>query len=127
MVQDKEALEMHLVVDLLETPALNLGTHTTIYTELVEAMKAIEIAFSHSWLKLWLETDSKLVVLAFKNSSVIPWQLKNIWCNCLSLTSNMSFVVSHIYREDDQIEDTLANLGFSLQSPMSDIVFPIQS
>jgi hypothetical protein len=38
----------------------------------------------------------------------------------------MSFVVSHIYREDDQIEDTLANLGFSLQSPMSDIVFPIQ-
>jgi hypothetical protein len=37
----------------------------------------VEIAYQKGWKNLWLETDSMLVVTAFKSSKIIPWQLKN--------------------------------------------------
>jgi hypothetical protein len=45
--------------------------------ELCGVMTAIEIAASKDWNNLWLETDSSLVVLAFKNGNLVPWWLSN--------------------------------------------------
>jgi ribonuclease HI len=36
------------------------------------ALRAIEPAHQNQWLNLWLETDSILVVKAFKSHSLIP-------------------------------------------------------
>jgi ribonuclease HI len=104
----------------------NLGIQNAFYAELVGAMKAIELAVAHDWHNLWLETDSKLVVLAFKNASIVPWQLSNRWSNCLVLTSRMNFVVSHIFREGNQSADALANLGLLSLEPLWNVVLPRQ-
>ncbi|GAU34892.1 hypothetical protein TSUD_144230 [Trifolium subterraneum] len=48
----------------------NPGVQTSLFAELMGAMLAIEIAFHRGWKQLWLETDSMLVLLAFKSSKV---------------------------------------------------------
>lgn len=96
--------------------AVNLGITTALCSELIAAMLAIEIAHKKGYLSLWLETDSKLVFLAFKSSKIIPWHLQNRWSNCIHLISSMNFHVSHIYREGNKCADHLANLGLSTAS-----------
>jgi ribonuclease HI len=68
-----------------------------ILSEFCGAMKAIEIVASKDWLNLWLETDSTLMVQAFKSSSIVPSRLRNRWFNCSILIRGMNLVVSHIY------------------------------
>jgi len=69
------------------------------------------MADQRHWKNLWIETDSTLVVMAFKSSSLIPWSLKNIWKNCKLITAGMNFIVSHIYKEGNQCGDSLASKG----------------
>jgi len=56
----------------------------------------VEIAFSKGWLNLWLETDSQLVLLAFKTKALIPCSLRNRWLNCLELLKDINFFVSQL-------------------------------
>jgi ribonuclease HI len=100
--------------DCMLSVAENIGISDAFQAELCGAMRAIEIAHQKNWLNLWLETDSKLVVLAFSNEAIIPWNLSNRWFNCKRLLSTMHFVISHIYREGNQCADSLANIGLSL-------------
>lgn len=60
-----------------------LGSVNALHAELVAAMTAIEIASSKGFTNLWLESDSQLVILAFRSNSGIPWCLSNRWKNCL--------------------------------------------
>jgi ribonuclease HI len=39
---------------------------SSLIAELSGVMRAIEMAFEHNWLNLWIKTDSRLAVLAFK-------------------------------------------------------------
>jgi ribonuclease HI len=77
---------------------------------------AIECDFDRGWSHLWLESDSKLAVLAFKSCNIIPWQLYNRWLNCMIMIISMNFVVSHVYREGNHVADKLANIGLSLNA-----------
>ena len=66
-------------------------------------------------LNFCLETDSKLVLLAFSNHSIVPWHLRNIWLNNLSLTRSKIFIfVSHVYREGNSRADRLTKLTLEL-------------
>ena len=94
--------------------AENTGVGNALHAELSGAMRAIEIAASRNWTHLWLELDSSLVVNAFKSNSMVPWHLRNRWYNCLCLTRNMNFMVSHIFREGNPCADSLANVGLTL-------------
>jgi ribonuclease HI len=94
--------------------AENIGKNSAYFAELLGAIRAIEIAYQNNWNNLWLETDSELVVKAFKNHTLIPWPLKNRWLNCLLVSTNMNILVSHIYREGNECADVLANLGLGL-------------
>lgn len=102
--------------DFLGAFALNMGISTSLCAELHSAIIAIEIAFNRGWNHLWLETDSMLVTLAFKSKSVVPWQLRNIWENCLHLTSSISFFITHIYREGNHCVDKLASISLALNT-----------
>jgi hypothetical protein len=64
---------------------VNLGHSSSFEAELNGVMFVIEIAMFKRWSNLWIETDSKLSPLAFKNSSLVPWKLKNRWLNCLAI------------------------------------------
>jgi ribonuclease HI len=46
-----------------------VGVESSYFAELSGALRAIEIAFEKNWLNVWLESDSSLVVNAFKNPS----------------------------------------------------------
>lgn len=70
-------------------------------------MRRIDIMFG-------LESDSTTVVRAFSPPFCVPWEIRNIWLNCINLVSNWNFVVSHIFREENSCVDALANLGLTL-------------
>ncbi|GAU12290.1 hypothetical protein TSUD_141980 [Trifolium subterraneum] len=93
-------------------PLVNFSPY---HAELCGAMRAIEIAHQLDWKNLWLETDSTIVVSAFKNRSApVAWNLRNKWHNTLVLLSSMNCIVTHIYREGNQVVDLLANHGLGL-------------
>ncbi|GAU48946.1 hypothetical protein TSUD_285350 [Trifolium subterraneum] len=94
--------------------AINLGIQSSLFAELMGAMIAIEIAHQNGWKQLWLETDSMLVIAAFKDLKIVLCVLRNRWENCIYLTSSMDFFVSHIYRKGNSCADAMANLGLSL-------------
>lgn len=86
--------------DHLGSFVVNIDNGNALKAELIGAIFAMEIAYQNNWGKLWLEIDSKLVVAAFKsNPSVLPWQLRQRWKNCLHLISSMDFCVTFIETE----------------------------
>lgn len=54
-----------------------METDSPFVAEMMAALIAIEIAFDRGWHNLWLETDSQLVLLAFKTKNMIPCTLRN--------------------------------------------------
>jgi ribonuclease HI len=91
--------------------AYNVGTATAFFAEFMGIILAVECAFERSWMHLWIESDSHLAILAFKNPKLIPWQLHNRWSNCLLKLSVMEVMVSHVYREGNSVADKLSKLG----------------
>jgi len=67
-----------------------------------------------------------LVVQAFKSMDIVLWQLRNRWSNCLSITSFMNFIVSHIFNEDNACADALANIGLTLDNYVYYYSLPVQ-
>jgi len=61
-------------------------------------MRANELDKLYNWSDLWLETDYKLVVKAFSNHKLVPWNLRNIWSNCILILSSVNFVI-HMFIE----------------------------
>jgi ribonuclease HI len=96
---------------LLGCFAQNLNISTDFLADLIGAMHAIEIASKKGWISLWLETNSQLVTLAFKNHGLVPWRLRNKWLNCVELTKNMCFIISHIFKEGNRCADEIACIG----------------
>ena len=91
----------------------NLGQGSSLFAELSGAMQAIEIAHRKGWLNLWLETDSMLVMLAFKSVTLVLWRIRTRWDNCLALTRQMNSMVTHIFKEGNCCSDKLANISLS--------------
>jgi hypothetical protein len=54
-----------------------IGVANALYAEIMGIILAIECAVDRNWRQLWIESDSMLVISAFKNVSIIPWPLKN--------------------------------------------------
>jgi ribonuclease HI len=83
--------------------------------KLCGALRATELAYQMNWKNLRLETDSTLMVSAFKNTLVhVAWNIRNRWHNTMILFRKMNYIVSHIHREGNQVADLLAGHGLSL-------------
>ncbi|KAK2361883.1 hypothetical protein QL285_086990 [Trifolium repens] len=94
-----------------------LGFASSYVAELCGAMRAIEIAFQQIWFNLWIESDSSVVVSAFSNpSKPVAWQFRNRWKNVMFMVRQMNCIVTHIYRESNQVADSLANHGLTSSS-----------
>jgi len=55
-----------------------------------------------------------LLLQAFKNSDMIPWEVRNRWLNCIELIKGMIFIVTHILREGNVCVDDLANIRLDI-------------
>jgi len=64
-----------------------------------------------------------MVVQAFRNDDLVPWQLKNEWLNCTALVRHMNFVVGHIFREDNACADMLASIASSFVGGSLSLIF----
>jgi ribonuclease HI len=94
-----------------------LGLSTSYVAEMCGAMRAIETAYQKQWPHLWLESNSSLVVAAFNNpEKPVAWQLRNRWRNVMFMFRQMNCVVTHIYREGNQVADSLVNHGLTINS-----------
>jgi len=96
--------------------AINLGISNAPVAERIGEKNPIESAQRKGCHHLWLKTNSKLVVLAFKSHNIVPWKFKNRWLNYLSIASLMPFIVSNIYWERNHYANKLTNLGLSITS-----------
>ncbi|RHN59594.1 putative ribonuclease H-like domain-containing protein [Medicago truncatula] len=74
--------------------ACNFGPVLVFEVDLSAIIFAMEFAARFDWLNLWLESDSSSAVLAFKNSNLIPFRLRNRWHNCFQL--GIIVVCSHL-------------------------------
>jgi ribonuclease HI len=68
--------------DVLCCFAEPLGISSSYFAELCGAMRAIELAHQRNYINLWIETDSILVVLAFKNhgKQKVTWSSQMAKC-----------------------------------------------
>ncbi|CAL0303089.1 unnamed protein product [Lupinus luteus] len=92
------------------------GCFDALFVELSAAMHAINLAHQKDWKNIWLECDSTIVVDIFKGSTQPPWKLRSKWNLCKNTLSCMSWVVTHVYREDNTCADKLANFGLSIHN-----------
>ncbi|GAU25880.1 hypothetical protein TSUD_164210 [Trifolium subterraneum] len=53
---------------------LNIGQANAFQAELIGIMHVIELVHQHGWWNLWLETDSLMATLVYKDPSLIPWE-----------------------------------------------------
>jgi hypothetical protein len=76
--------------------ASRLDVSSAFAAELCGFMTTVEIAATKEWNNLWIETDSELLVLAFKSAKLVPWSLCNRWFNCLKISNSRNIMVSHV-------------------------------
>ena len=91
--------------------ACNLGAATVVEAKLTAIIIALEFAATNNWRDIWVESDSSAAVLAFKNSDLFPFCLRNRWHNC---RIGIRAVCSYIYREGNCCADLLAAFKNSL-------------
>lgn len=89
------------------------GICDAFHAKLNAVMSTIRIAFDKGWHRLWLESDSSLVVEAFTSPEIVPWNIRIKWRNCLHIADSMELKVSHIFREGNFCVDRLASYGVS--------------
>ncbi|KAL6208654.1 hypothetical protein ACLB2K_019601 [Fragaria x ananassa] len=89
----------------------NLDIPSSVAAEVMDVIKAIELAWVREWKHIWLEVDSELVLSFLRSPTLVPWQLSVEWNNCLYRISQMNFHSSHIFRESNKVADALANEG----------------
>ena len=93
---------------------MSIRNQPSFYTELYAIICAIEFAYHKGWHSLWLECDSMTTYSCLKSDIFSPpWQLRTRWLNCLIMIKSMRFHCSHIYREGNDVADTLANIDLS--------------
>lgn len=73
-----------------------LGDANALYAELIATMNAIEITALMRFSNVLLESDSQLVILAFRSNIIVPWGLRNRWENCIHISHRLRFCASDI-------------------------------
>lgn len=68
-------------------------------------------ALNQDWDRLWLESNSKLVVLAFRKASIVSWKLINRWEKCIQALNRLNFLTTHIFKDENYCVDKFANLS----------------
>ncbi|KAL6196946.1 hypothetical protein ACLB2K_032559 [Fragaria x ananassa] len=61
----------------------NLDIPSSVATEVMAVIKAIELAWIREWKHIWLEVGSGLVLSFLRSPTLVPWQLNVEWSNCL--------------------------------------------
>ncbi|XP_058783661.1 uncharacterized protein LOC131658374 [Vicia villosa] len=96
--------------------AENIRCNTSVHAEFGAVIHVMEIAIDRGWQKLWVETDSTMVVKAFTNHRLVPFIFRTRWFFCLQHTNFSHIFITHIYMEGNSCAHFLANLALGISS-----------
>ena len=71
---------------------------------------------SHKSNNIIINSGNEQINTIKNQLSLIPWQLRVLWMNCMHLISHMSFRSSHIFLEGNRVADALVNFESSSSS-----------
>ena len=94
--------------------ASNIGHASSLEAEFSAFMLAVEKAKELRLDRIWIETDSVVVVNAFHKAIGIPWKMRSRWHNCMHFCTLVSCTCTHILREGNMVVDALAKNGQGL-------------
>ena len=98
--------------------SIPLGVGYAFEAELATTIHTIEFAWNYGWKHFWLESDFSYVVsILLARSLKFPICWRPVWSRVLGLIANMSFTVTHIYREGNYIADLLISRAPSIVCP----------
>ena len=73
---------------------------------------ATDYACKFKWDFIWFECDSTYMVELLQNKNTqVPWKFVARWNRAINYLSNITYKVSHIYREENQVADKLTSLA----------------
>lgn len=93
-----------------------IGCEPPANAELLEATIWMEKAMELQIKKFRLESDCSIVVNAFYNHALVPWNLRSRWLVCWAYMMNVDFRITHIFRETNFCADILARIGLDCNS-----------
>ncbi|XP_057865432.2 uncharacterized protein LOC131073086 [Cryptomeria japonica] len=94
--------------------ASNLNGFSSSQVEAMALAWGLYIALSIGFRAIAKEGDSKLIIDAIKGLNRIDWSIDIIIRDIFSLLFSFdSFLVSHIYREGNQVADAMTTLGLN--------------
>lgn len=101
-----------------------LGCKSKVRLASVDVIVALEAAAERKWKNIWLECDSTYVCgLILSKSTDVPWSFRNRWLNVMLKMKDHLLVVTHIFREGNQVADALSkssvSFPWSFQTPVS--------
>ena len=77
---------------------------------------AVEKAYEFKWDNIWIETDSMYVVHLFnRGTGQISWRFHNRWLSAYKKARTKNFIVTHIFREGNNVADRLASQASNSQ------------
>ncbi|KAL0329269.1 UNVERIFIED_CONTAM: hypothetical protein Sradi_4913600 [Sesamum radiatum] len=92
-----------------------LGTNTKHQAELSTLHRGLEICRNKGFRNIWIETDAKEIIMFLSSPRQGAWNVQNTLQRIWNIQSQMECRISHIFREDNQAADFLANQACSAQ------------
>lgn len=87
----------------------DLGIGFAFEAEIMAVIISLEFAKGLGLAAIWLESDSTFVVgMLSDRREDIPWRMRARWLQILEYIGSVSFRVSHVFREGNQVADRLA-------------------
>jgi len=103
----------------------NLGHCSAIKAEVQAVFRGLKVAREKSIQKLWLQVDSKVVVSMLTTHTKGHLEYNNLLHQCQKLLNwgGWEVMVSHCFREANQVVDQLANMG--IEGSLGVTMYPI--
>ncbi|KAL0290650.1 UNVERIFIED_CONTAM: hypothetical protein Sradi_7045900 [Sesamum radiatum] len=92
-----------------------LGINTNTHAELSAIHRGLQLCRDKGFRKIWIETDAKAIITLISSPRQGAWNLQNTLQRIRNILSQMTYRISHIFREGNQAADFLANQACSEQ------------
>ncbi|KAL0293864.1 UNVERIFIED_CONTAM: hypothetical protein Sangu_3229600, partial [Sesamum angustifolium] len=97
------------------SPSGTSRINTNTQAELSAIHRGLQLCRDKGFRKIWIETDAKAIITLISSPRQGAWNLQNTLQRIRNILSQMTYRISHIFREGNQAADFLANQACSEQ------------
>ncbi|KAH0746058.1 hypothetical protein KY285_007715 [Solanum tuberosum] len=92
---------------------------TNIEVEAIAIREAIYHCITTNLNRVWIETDSLVLVKIISGVWEIPWNVSTLVEDIKYLAQHYEFIIQHVYREGNSMVDYIANFAFENEGRQS--------